>query len=468
MTFAGFINRSNRLFPLFLILTIGAFLRLYKIKEGFSFDFDHEFSAQAAWEFFKNGKIFLIGQELSFPGFFLGPLHNWIQLIPYGLCNLHPNCVPYFYTALSLFTVVLIYLTLKPIFNTRVATISSAIYAISFTAISYEWGVNSNYFLLLSTLFVLFCLYKYFQQKEFYLILGALVCGIAIVNFNPVFIFSATAFFLTSLLRNNKSWRTYSLSIIALFLNYAPLVIFNFRHNSILWHNFLNFLEQNVNHSNYLLSAWSLLSKVTLPYFTYYIFHSNHPLLVLAVLILIILGSYRILISKNKYLFFLVITPLINYTGLIFYKGHVPEYYFQQSALSIIILLSLILERYRTIFIILVPIFLWINLNVNINYKSVINYQVKKQVVNYIINDTAGQTFNLYRDFPPGLNTGYNYLFRIKGKYPQEGGKNLYILAIKDKPSLIKFKLQHDFPQKNVNEVVFNNFLKVLSVKDIM
>jgi len=414
--------------PLLLILAIGAFLRLYKIKEGFSFDFDHEISAQAAWEFFKHGKIFLIGQELSFQGFFLGPLHNWIQFIPYGLCNLKPDCIPYFYAVLGLLTVILIYLTLKSMFNPRAALISSAIYAISFTAISYEWGVNSNYFLLLSTLFVLFCLYKYFQQKGFYLILGGLVCGIAIVNFNPVFIFNAIAFFLVSLLRNNKSWRIYSLSIFALFLNYAPLVIFNFRHDNILWHNFLNFLEQSINHSNDFSSAWSLLSKVTLPYFTYYIFHSAYFLLIFALLIVLILGSYSILTSKSKYLIFLVLTPLINYTGLIFYKGHVPEYYFQQSALSVIILLSLILERYRIVFIILVPIFLWINLNENFNYKSVINYQVKKQAVNYIVSDTAGQTFNLYRDFPPGYNTGYDYLFRVYGKYPQEGAKNLYIL----------------------------------------
>src|SRR3990167_3807354 len=195
MTFAGLIDKAHRLPPLLLILAIGAFLRLYQIKERFSFDYDQEVSAQAAWEFFKNGKVSLIGQELSFQGFFLGPLHNWIQFIPYGLCNLKPDCVPYFYAVLGLLTVALIYLTLKSIFNPRVALISSSMYAISFTAISYEWGVNSNYFLLLSTLFVLFCLYKYFQQKGSYLVLGGLVSGIAVVNFNPIFIFNTLAFF---------------------------------------------------------------------------------------------------------------------------------------------------------------------------------------------------------------------------------------------------------------------------------
>src|SRR3989344_6825769 len=130
MTFAGFtIRRTRRLLPLLSILAISAFLRFFKIKESFSFDFDQEVPAQAAWEFFKNGKISLIGQELSFQGFFLGPLHNWIQFIPYGLCNLKPDCVPYFYAVVGLLTITLIYLILKSIFILRVALISSAIYA---------------------------------------------------------------------------------------------------------------------------------------------------------------------------------------------------------------------------------------------------------------------------------------------------------------------------------------------------
>src|SRR3989344_6169834 len=166
MTFAGLIDRAYRLPPLLLILAIGAFLRLYKINEGFSFDFDHEVSAQAAWEFFKNGKIFLIGQELSFQGFFLGSLHNWIQFITYGICNLKPDCVPYFYILIGIITIIILYLVVKKIFDTKTAIISSSIYAISFSAISFERGVNSNYFLFLSSIGLLFCLYKYFSGEN--------------------------------------------------------------------------------------------------------------------------------------------------------------------------------------------------------------------------------------------------------------------------------------------------------------
>jgi len=466
MTFAGLIDKAHRLPPLLLILAIGAFLRLYQIKERFSFDYDQEVSAQAAWEFFKNGKVSLIGQELSFQGFFLGPLHNWIQFIPYGLCNLKPDCVPYFYAVVGLLTITLIYLILKSIFNLRVALISSAIYAISLTAISYEWGVNSNFFLLLSTLLVLYCLYKYFQQENIYLVIGGLLSGIAIVNFNPIFIFNAFAFFLTSLLGGNKSWRLYSISIFALFLNYMPLVIFNFRHDNILWHNFLNFIEQNINHSNYILVVWPLLSKVTIPFFTYYIFHSTHSLLVFTMLILTILGSYRILTSKNKYLIFLVLAPLINYTGLIFYKGHIPDYYFQLSALSVLIMMAIILSRYKILFIIFISIFLWTNINQNFRHRAVFNYQIKKQVVNYIIADTSPATFNVYFDFLPGLNTGYEYLFKINKRLPVEGGENLYVVGAGDDSYFLKYRFQRSYPEKNVKEKIFNNAIRVISIVD--
>ena len=80
-----------------LILLTGFILRIYKIEQAFPFDFDQQIPAEAAYNFFINHKITLIGQELSFKGFFLGSLHNWIQFIPYGICNLKPpdHCVSY-------------------------------------------------------------------------------------------------------------------------------------------------------------------------------------------------------------------------------------------------------------------------------------------------------------------------------------------------------------------------------------
>src|SRR3989344_7054588 len=106
MTFVESINKFlHKNGPILLILVIALVLRLYKIDKGFPFDFDQQVPAEAAYEFFVNHKLTLIGQELSFKGFFLGPLHNWIQFIPYRICSLKPDCVPYFYILIGILTI---------------------------------------------------------------------------------------------------------------------------------------------------------------------------------------------------------------------------------------------------------------------------------------------------------------------------------------------------------------------------
>src|SRR4030067_3682641 len=90
------------------IIIIGGILRFSQIQY-FYFNFDQQVSAEAAFNFFDKGKLSLIGPELSFQGFFLGPIYDWTQFIPYGLCQLKPDCVPFFSTTISLIVVLLSY-----------------------------------------------------------------------------------------------------------------------------------------------------------------------------------------------------------------------------------------------------------------------------------------------------------------------------------------------------------------------
>src|SRR3989338_4747027 len=324
--------------PLLLILLAALILRIYKIEQAFPFDFDQQIPAEAAYNFFINHKITLIGQELSFKGFFLGYLHNWIQVIPYGICNLKPDCVPYFYILIGIITIIILYLVVKKIFDTKTAIISSSIYAISFSAISFERGVNSNYFLFLSSIGLLFCLYKYFSGENKFLIFGAFIAGLAVVNFNPVFIFSAMTFFLFALMRSKRGVHVFIIAGFAFLINYFPLVIFNFRHDNILWNNLLNFISQNTTKA---------------------------------------------------------------------------DYYFQQALLPIIIFVSLVLRKNFVIFLLFTFVFLFMNIHRAINYNTVINYKIKKDAVNFIINDSKGETFNVYYQLPLAHSTGYSSLFKL-------------------------------------------------------
>ncbi len=111
-----------------------------------------------------------------------------------------------------------------------------------------------------------------------------------------------------------------------------------------------------------------------------------------------------------------------------------------------------------------ISMFLFINISKVLNYNSEINYEVKKKVVEFILNDTKPETFNVYNDLPISLNTGYPTLFRLFSKIPQEGGKNLYILEADQPVDVVKLEYQKNFPDKKI-EISIISFVQVVSVK---
>ncbi len=466
MTFGASINRYVGAIPLLLVILAGALLRFYKIREGFPFDFDQEYAANSAYDFFVNHKVTLIGQELSFKGFYLGPLHNWIQFIPYKFCSLLPDCVPYFYAILGTITIPILYIVIRSIFDAKTALISTIIYSVSFAQISYEWGVNSNYFLFLSSIGLMYSIYQYFRRKSIFLIIGAFIAGIATVNFNPVFIFSAVAFILTAFLRERKNYFYFVLAVAAFLLNFLPLIIFNFRHDNILWENFLKFISQNAGSQNYFNKSIYLVRNINLPFFANYLFQSANTIFLIFILCLVVLGTYFLLKKKNNLFFIFPVWLFLPVFGFLFYKGHIPDYYLLQSLLPFIIIISFVIRKNFLIFLIFITFFLFMNIKSNINYKSVINYRIKKEAVTYVIRDSAQDTFNVHYSLPLAINNGYPFLFKALGKGPQEGGGNLYVFGFDEPSYYLKIKYERSFPAKTVS-IGFDHFIKIVKIHQV-
>lgn len=465
MTFVAYINKffkKNRL--LLLILFLALVFRLYRIQEAFIFDYDQQIPAQAAYDFFVNKKISLIGQELSFPGLYLGPLHNWLQFIPYGLCNLRPECVPYFYLATSLITIAFLYTTLKVTFSSKVATVATLLVALSLSQVSMERGVNSNYFILLSSSIMLYCLGKHFKGENKYYPLGAFVAGISTVNFNPVFIFTSFAYFAAFFIRKNRKYKLLLLSLVVYFVNYAPLAIFNFRHNNLLIHNISTFLSANATTQNISERFYFMVFKVVIPFVTFYLFSNVNLFLSLILGGIFIVGLIHLKQHRDNVKYFIILWPIIVVFLFIFYHGHIPDYYSQQMMLPLLIIFSLGITRNKLFTVVLLILFIFQNLYLAYDRDYPINYQLKKRVVNYIVSDSNNKSFNVYYDLPPGLNTGYGTLFKLIEIEPQENQTNLYILTTSQmaQPS---GKYQEIFKDKKVTEKDFNGVLSLVSVK---
>lgn len=463
MILSSFKRKPINLFVI-IIFAIALFLRLYKIADAFPFDFDQEVPAFAAYNFFVNHKISLIGQEISFPGLFTGPFHNWIQFIPYGACHLFPDCVPYFYIAIGLFSLVILFFVIRRILGNKVAVIASIIYGLSFNAITFERGVNSNYFLFMTSIALLFCMKKYFSGERKYFLIGSFLAGLAFVNANPVFILSTIAFFVTSFLRGKSDLKIFFLGILFFSVNFAPILVFNFRHDNLIFHSIKNFVLQNTTVSNYFERAFFLAKDILLPFYTNYLFNSVNIFLQILVLFILIFGTYKIYRCHEKFLYYLPLWILMNYVGLLFYRGHIPDYYFQQSILPFILIVSLVLAQKLYVFLTILAFFLFLNFYSAYAYHSVINYSLKKEAVKYVIENTGNVPFMVYYDLPKGLNTGYSYLFKAFGKEPVDKSPNLYIINFSNFADFNPFIYYKSFPNKSINFKSIG-FIQVVSVK---
>ena len=451
-----------------VIIIFGGILRFSQIIH-FHFDFDQQVPAEAAYSFFVDGRVSLIGQELSFPGFFLGPINDWIQFIPYGLCNLKPDCAPFFSIVVSLFVLALSYFLLKAIYGAKIAAIVVAIFALSSWQILFDLNPNSNLFLLLSSVGVLYSIAKYYSGDQKFLILGAFICGIAIVNFNPVFIFTAVAFLAAALVKVRLiKLHTILLAIGVFSINLTPIFIFNLRHENIIFDNFVKFLTQNTV-AGISINPFNLISQTVLPFYSNFLYldiHSIYGLLVQFFSVaLLILGLLKLNIKNKIEHSFLLLWIFVVVFGFTLYKGHIPEYYFIQIILPLVIIGAIALKKNIYLFLMFVLIFALSNFQEISGFKSFVNYQSKKKIVNHIISDTSDETFDVIYEVPLGFETGYDYLFKINNNQPQENGKNLYIVGIGDGAYTINQKYGQKFQTRKVKELKIKENVHVVSVK---
>ena len=359
-----------------------------------------------------------------------------------------------------MFSIVALYFLIRKIFGGKTAVIASLIYSVSYTAVSIERGVTSNNLIFLTTIQLLYCLRQYFNKKDVFLIIGAFLAGIATVNFNPTFITAAIAFFITALLRKEKNLSLLIVCLLAFLINFLPLLIFNMRHGNILFESLKNFASLNSERMLAFEKFISIPKEILIPFITNYLFQSTFFIYTALTVGLSLYGLSKLLKYDNKSLLFLPITILISLLAFFFYSGHIPDYYFQQSLLSFVVLVALAL-RPKIILLLFTFIFLTMNLSTAANFNTLNNYKIKKQIVNYILEDTRDESFNVYYNLPQGLNTGYKYLFKANHKNSQEGGKNLYILDAKNF-NLDKYKIA--FSDKKVSSEQIG-FVHIVSVK---
>lgn len=230
---------------LFIILGIGAFMRLYKIDQYMTFLGDEGRDVIIVRRFLVEGHPPLIGPGTSIGSMYLGPLYYYMMAIPLFLANYSPVGPAVAIALLGVVTIFFVWWVAREWFGKEAAIAASLLFAISPTVIVYSrssWNPNIMPFFALAAVYFM---WRVWSRKEIKLLS---IVGISIA-------FTLQSHYLGLLLipvvgilwlltfwkmRKDKKIRKHLIlntiyAVVFFAVLMSPLLIFDIRHD---WTNF--------------------------------------------------------------------------------------------------------------------------------------------------------------------------------------------------------------------------------------
>ncbi len=336
---------------LFLVLLLALFVRIYRTEALLGFYYDQGRDAMVIWRLWHEGKFFMIGPVTGLAGIFLGPFYYYLIAPFYLVSGGDPVLPAVFLAFLSTIAIYFLYLLGKE-FQDRVTGLIAAVIAgfSYYIVLASRWFSNPTSILLTSVL-LLFSMWKIVrgESKKWWIAI-ALLIGVSL-HFEA----ASAVFYLPMILvfavwqkRNFPDKKVFLISSAVFIGTLLPQILFNFRHENIL---FNNFKEMLVGEESFKLSFWQVLNS-RINYF-WAVFHSKIlPGLETWVLVfsVIVLGTS---IERKKELNKSALTLLVVFIGIpmigfIFFQGNfgnIYDYYMTGYYLPIILLFSMGLAK---------------------------------------------------------------------------------------------------------------------------
>lgn len=223
---------------LIIIILIGSFLRLYKLKETMHFIADQGWFYISARDLIVSHIVPLVGITSSHTWLHQGALWTYILAILFKLTNFNPFIPAYFTAILDISTIFLVYFLGKELFSKRVGLLSSFFYAISPGVIlDARLSYHTSPIPFFTSILVLF-IYRFLNGNKKYFPFIILILAI-LYNFEiATFSFDiAFIFFLFLGLITKQKWATNILdlkillkSIVAFAVPMIPMFFYDLHH----------------------------------------------------------------------------------------------------------------------------------------------------------------------------------------------------------------------------------------------
>lgn len=231
-----------------IILLLAFFLRIYRIGDFLDFHYDQGRDAQIIWDLWYEKKLFLIGPVTGLEGVFLGPFYYYL-IAPFYLIGAGNPVIPsIFLSFLTVIALFVLYLTGTEIYNKETGLIALIVGSFSnFIIFSNRWLSNPTPIYLTSILifYNMIKIVKSTPRKctlNWYLIY--ILVGVSL-HFE-----AASAVFYLPILMIFSLWRKPKITIFVvsslfLLITFLPQIVFNFKHDNILFTNIISQVGTN-------------------------------------------------------------------------------------------------------------------------------------------------------------------------------------------------------------------------------
>lgn len=396
--------KSNKIFPFLLVFLSFFFLRSWLLSKTLPFAWDQERDAQVVSKIITQRTPPLIGPRVvGDHGFYLGPYFFYFLLPFYALTSLNPSALIFFILFVSILFFLFTYLSFKKLFNQKIALIFLFLWGVLPLTVNIDRIAWNPLMIPLCFSLLIFLLQKKHQNNNFYFLSLGLILGLSFhLHFQGLFYLIFTLVYLFQ--SGVKSLRKFLFIFLGFFLSFAPLLIFDFRHQFINSHLFLNFFFSGSSSPHSLFSflpVWAnFVAKLTT---------INNPIFSIIFWFLLLLFAF----TRRKEPFFLASTVLLLLTPIAFaiYGRRPSEYYFVYLLPIIISIISLFLSRIKihpliAILIILISTFL--------SSKQIktdpLSLYYKDQIVKIAKDIIKDNDVYISYNVPLGQNTGFDYL----------------------------------------------------------
>ena len=425
-------------FLLSVILICSFFVRAYRTQDLLRFYFDQGRDALVIWELWHGGRPFLIGPVTGLAGIFLGPFYYYL-IAPFYLIGGGSPVFPVIFLAfLSTLAIAVVFLLGWQMQSRVTGLIAATIAGFSYYLVmAGRWLANPTPLFLTSVL-LLTAMWKLVEGKvknsHLLWFAVALLIGVSL-HFEAAsaifYIPMAAAFYCYLYFTNKKVLPGRTVFIISTLIFLAtllPQIVFNFRHENILFDNFKKFLLEEKSFRSP-ISSYNLIKKRD---FFWDVFNSKifpgHVKYSNLYYLVGLLGAVLALKKVRKGIFTILIFIGVPLVGYIFFQGNygnIYDYYMTGYYLPMVLLFSIGLgffwEKFIGKIIIIAFFGAFLNLSLTLDKNLIIagvdgpthiTLGNQLQSVNWVFEDVKNfDKYNVDVYVPPVIPYAYDYLF---------------------------------------------------------